>query len=91
MSIMLANIVVEVLQAGTVELSYLFEALLELEQLELRQVLVQVFGDGTTSRLEDRVPVSAVEVTRKEDFVHYEGVLHDGWLGIIIIVDGKGK
>lgn len=36
MGIMLADVVIEIFQTGTVELSYLFKAFLQLEQLQLR-------------------------------------------------------
>lgn len=86
MRIVLADVVVEILQTRTVELADLLEAFLEFEQLELGQVLVEVFGDGAASGLEDRVPVGAVVVTRQWDLVHYEGVLH----AMLIIIIGGG-
>jgi hypothetical protein len=83
--IVLADVVVEVLETRAVELADLLEALLELEQLELGQVLVEVLGDGAAGRLEHRVPVCPVVVTRERDLVHYQGVLH---AMVIIIIGG---
>jgi hypothetical protein len=74
--VVLADVVVEVFQPRTVEFADLLKAFLEFKQLELRQVLVEILGNGATSGLEDGVPIGAIVVARQRDFIHDEGILH---------------
>jgi hypothetical protein len=76
MGFVFADVVVEVLESGTVEFADLFEALLELYEFELGQVVVEVFGYGFAGGFEDGVPVLSIEVAGEGEFVHDEGVLH---------------
>lgn len=73
---MLADVVIKILKPRAIELTNLLKAFFQLNQLELWEVLMQVLGYGLPGGFEDGVPVVSIEVARKRDFVHDEGVLH---------------